>query len=1454
MVTAGGAGDKLPNRFEHWWTALQVARLLRGEASSVHLEPLNAAGEGIEFEIRLPDGPCCDQVKAGGKAWAPGAVAEVLRKVKGHLAAAKRVRLVVATDAPDLRGLCARARDADVFNDFEESRTGPHAKLFAKVVAAWADVDQETAWKYLRLVEVVPEPEEGLRRAVNLSYAALVQGDPEAVVSILRALFDEKIHHVLTAPLVWDYLEKKKVRRRFLVGDTTTVDALRGTVARLAFHANAQPASFGFAARPHADDLVELLTATDPAGPQIVLCEGAAGMGKSTVVSEVAQRLQERGWYTAAVRMSAVSPDTHSAAALGRGGAMGLEDSPAVVLESVAGGQPALLVIDQLDAVSTYSGRMAEVFVAVDEVLGQLLYVSTVKVLLVARTVDVEHDDRLRELASRTERVRRFPLDELSDDAVCEVLLRSGSDPANLSSQTLRLLKIPLHLSVFSRLSATARTGSYRTLQQLYDQFTEERRTALEPKTSPGAWSRITGALVRYLSDKETLSAPSPVLGTFDRADVRVLESEGILVKEAGARTGFFHESYFDYLFASAFYMGTATLHDFLVGSGQALFRRAQTRQILEYTEAIDPDRFRADVRELLESQAIRPHINDVVIAVLRQIDATSDDWHVVADLAWSSLPLAPRIRSLLAQPAWFDAADHDGYWNGLLTDPATAEEAFNFLVSVVGQRSQRVSDLVQPYIGASDSWRERLQRLVFWDMSADLEPLVGELIDRGELDDPHGRETGGTALLSNLQFLAEQDPHRATRILGAYLRRTAARASQDGQPDPFTAGFLTEYTPAARDVITPCVAGAPALFVVEVLPFILEIAAAKEGRRGAGGQPSWAHAYLGTHDVGSLLIRGLDKALCALAASQPGTVRNALQQLMAINGPETNHIVARAYTAVDQPDEAVTWLLADNSLRQGVWDDVLWATRDMIKSVTPRCSSDSLDSLITALLGHYPSWELPRPDHRRSFGITQYRLLSAVDPTRRTDLVRRRLGEWDRKFGRDAPGILTLSPSSEVGDVVSAIGDTAAARMKDSHWLKALAVYAKPENNGPWSTRGGAFALSQTLGRQAEREPQRFARLVLALDSTAPLVYFTAILHAVSPSMDPIGFAGLCTHIYQRVGPSSIPEICRAIETNHTKTSHALVGLLDTFSEDQTSSAGYTATDDLVTAGINTSRGQVACAAGTLLSREEQHLSALTPIVKRLANDPSPAVRACAALAVHALHKHSPETAMDFTDELLSSTAANLYGAYTVRDMLIPALRQDTTRFSPYLLEALSLPADSGNSAGQAWACLALWRALTPDMPATVQELSESARNGAAQVFAQRPELSLPWLSDLFDDTDPTVRDSAARATFNIKQLQAAALGDFVQTFTRSKAFPKNKRTFLTALNRQTSLPQAALEACEQAAGQGTDARLTGRYLIPLLLRLDRQSGLTDRTRCLDVIDRLALTADLAPVDEARR
>ena len=49
MPLPGGAADKLGNRYELWWTALQVQNLLRGQWDSIRVE---VPGEDkVEFEL-----------------------------------------------------------------------------------------------------------------------------------------------------------------------------------------------------------------------------------------------------------------------------------------------------------------------------------------------------------------------------------------------------------------------------------------------------------------------------------------------------------------------------------------------------------------------------------------------------------------------------------------------------------------------------------------------------------------------------------------------------------------------------------------------------------------------------------------------------------------------------------------------------------------------------------------------------------------------------------------------------------------------------------------------------------------------------------------------------------------------------------------------------------------------------------------------------------------------------------------------------------------------------------------------------------------------------------------------------------------------------------------------------------------------------------------------------------
>ncbi|MFJ6810714.1 hypothetical protein ACIQRK_32750 [Streptomyces anulatus] len=394
-------------------------------------------------------------------------------------------------------------------------------------------------------------------------------------------------------------------------------------------------------------------------------------MGKSAVVEEVIGLASDQGWPVLPFRMDEVEADDRTARAVGS--RLGLRTSPAALIAQVARGGPALLVVDQLDAVSSYSGRIPEVFEAVDEMLDALATSPNVKVVLVARTVDVEKDPRLTSLVGQEDTVERFALGLLDDQAVRAVLEQGGTPPEKLDTETLVLLRTPLHLAVFSRLTKGARTTAYRSLQDLYAQYTDDKRREAERSLPHETWPAITQQLVEEMSRRETVTVPYALLDRFARTDLAVLSSAGILLHAENGRIGFFHETYFDYLFARSFVLAGHDLHDFPAAGGQALFRRAQTRQVLEHLRDTDRTAFRHTAVRLLTSDLVRPHLRFVVVAVLEQLDATSEDWAALEPHAWGEDVTSGNLRHLLALPSWFEAAYGASLLQGMFHDNSAA-------------------------------------------------------------------------------------------------------------------------------------------------------------------------------------------------------------------------------------------------------------------------------------------------------------------------------------------------------------------------------------------------------------------------------------------------------------------------------------------------------------------------------------------------------------------------------------------------------------------------------------------------------------------------------------------------------------------------------------------------------------------------------------------------------------
>lgn len=1456
MGLPGGAADKAGNRYEDWWTALRAAELVRGRASWIRPEPPGPAGEGIEFQLEEPDGIWCEQVKdvPSKGAWTLTAVGKILKAVTGHLAEGRKVRLVLSTGAPELDDLAERARAAETLAEFEGILTKAQVPQFASVLTNWEVdgtlVDREVGWRYLKAVHVEHISPEALRRLVVSTYELLFVGDPEVIVTQLSSYLDGRPHQRLTGSQIYSHLlTMPGVRPRLLAGDPGTLSALAATVERLVRRVRRGQPAFGMAARPHTQELYERLSLKD--GPQIVVCEGGAGLGKSAVVADVLARWTEQGRPAAAVRMDGVDASVQTA--VGLGDAMTLPDSPAVLLAGVAAEGPALLVIDQLDAVSTYNGRMSDAYESVEDVLTQLAVAPNVKVLLVARTVDIDNDRRLSRLVADATRAARFPLGVLDVDAVRTVLPSSGTDPDGLGPVTLELLRTPLHLSVFDRLSAPARAVPYRTLQELYARYTDDVREALEREVATLDWSGITGLLCASMSEREELQAPVALLDGFPRQQVKALKSHGVLVGD-GDQIGFFHETYFDFLFARSFIATGEDIHDFLAESGQHLFRRAQTRQILEHLAGTYRERFRIVVVQLLTSSRIRSHLHDVVIAVLAQLDATKADWQALEAVAWGQAPVALKVRGLLSRPQWFAAADHDQNWERWLSTPQTSDAAFRELLVAARHQPRRVAELVRPYVGTTTQWGQRLLGLVEWALTPDLVDLAVELIENGHADEARGPIAVNSDFWSLLYSLSETAPAPAARLAGAYLHRHLARARADGSDDPFASDHLSTRSQVADTVLSRIAKAEPATYVEQVLPFVIDVATAtsthRAGMTALAGH--WAYRHIGGHGVDTALLTALDLALRSLAAQSPTAADAALQQLAASPVQELRFLACRTYTVMDVPDEAIAWLVSDErNLRLGWLDSPSWASRELIEAATPHCTGETLERLTTVLLGYYTAWERRRQKGQRSsWGWAQYELLSAVSPARRSEAVSRQLSEWERKF----PGQLPSPPAPiQAGFVGSPISDQAAGHMTDAQWHRALDKYAKPQPERRWPPQGGAHELAQTLGRRAEQDPDSFSRFAFTLGTDSPAVYLCAIVAAVTPHLDDERWQQLALHTHQMHGSAAASTICHALQSAPQNFSDATLPVLDSYTtatdpEHDIREADGTRTD-LLTAGMNATRGQAALTVAALLFHGSEHLSVLTPLITRLANDRVLAVRVCTAEAVLALMRHDPQSALDTAEQLLDHHDVNVHNASTTQRLLINALIREPSRFSAHLACALQAPGATAELAGGAWAVTTIHGSLTPDLPGTAGGLNVTARRGAAAELAANIS-HYPHLIPLFDDADADVRKNASQAMRQVFDLFPAQAEELINAFLESKAFPDHLEHLVFALHEHTGpLPALAVDACErivQHAGRDladirTHRAADGHYLISVVLRLYRQSPQSLRIRCLDIIDRLA-------------
>ena len=666
MTLPGGPANKLGNRYEMWWTVSECVRMLHDDTEAIHIE--DPGVEKAEFVVTVGSRRELHQAKRShpnGKWSLPALASDGLLQAIGNALAGNDDRFVFVSrsDARELDELSKSARDAKSVEEFERVFLAAQGRKqsFEKLLRGWKCA-VPTAIERLRRIEVRTIGERDLEDKVRWGVQALFLADSRQVLSELRAIVEDSVHRTIARQDLVEELSGRGYRMRRLSSPENAGVAVRKATEQHLDAARPQLIRQRLVPRTAAETLLSRLgeTATDS------VVTGKAGSGKTACVVEVTEALRERGLPVLTFRLDRISFSSVSTTT-DLGHLLDLEESPVLVLAAAAEAarRPSVLIVDQLDAVSTMSGRSSGAFDVVERLLQEARGTRARTVLhtvVVCRAFDWQHDHRLRQLApfdSNTQvEVTEFTVDEAKS-----ILTDAGFDPALFRERQLALLRLPQNLTLFLEAGFdTSRTPAFGTATELFERYWTEKRSAVEKRVapSPDQWMGVMETLCNAMTSAQQLSVLRETLDGFSSAYVEQLASEGVLTFD-GRRYGFGHESFFDYCFARVFFRRQESLVSFLKGSEQHLFRRAQVRQVLAYLRDADRTRYVKELRGLLSDEGIRAHIKDLAFALLAEVtDPDEEEWAIrqqwiapalkaieegtpnpdkLSEIAWGALP-----------------------------------------------------------------------------------------------------------------------------------------------------------------------------------------------------------------------------------------------------------------------------------------------------------------------------------------------------------------------------------------------------------------------------------------------------------------------------------------------------------------------------------------------------------------------------------------------------------------------------------------------------------------------------------------------------------------------------------------------------------------------------------------------------------------------------------------------
>jgi len=281
-----------------------------------------------------------------------------------------------------------------------------------------------------------------------------------------------------------------------------------------------------------------------------------------------------------------------------------------------------VILIDQIDALSQSMSSDRNYLHVFRQLIDNFTYDSNIRIIISVRTFDLEYDPSLKIYKD----IKKIVINLLSEAEVHAQLEKIKFPKDAVTPKLLLLLRTPNHLNIFSIVYAkkTSPLPGFSTIQELYSELWQQKIVnRSNPEINFEQLKLVLYRITDNMFAEQRISVSKHQFENYHK-DIIYLESERIL-KVDGNQIQFFHQSFYDYVFAKKFVESGRSLTSYVIGQYQSILIRSALKMIVNYLREYDHARYIRELRTLLQSRKIFFHIKHLLVSMLSIIEEPTE-------------------------------------------------------------------------------------------------------------------------------------------------------------------------------------------------------------------------------------------------------------------------------------------------------------------------------------------------------------------------------------------------------------------------------------------------------------------------------------------------------------------------------------------------------------------------------------------------------------------------------------------------------------------------------------------------------------------------------------------------------------------------------------------------------------------------------------------------------------